>query len=194
MTPSCSRAPRWRRLGRAAWLPLVIVLGCAARDRPSAPTRPQDDASVQPRRDDRLLADLEDEVTADAAEQAPAPIPTDRPPQTIYRSEIHRALARGPGHLLRQLEPEPFRHQGHFVGWEIGAVFPDDPDLCAPGCDLEVGDVILSVAGDRLQTPAALSNLIEKLPRMNELEVRSLRDGKRRVVTYRIVDDVAPGR
>lgn len=190
MHRSRTRAARGLTFRPAAWLPLVLALGCAA-DAKSPASSPETDrsAAAPSDRDARLLADLEDEVTADAADQAPASVPTDRPPQTIYRSELDRALARGPGYLLRQLDPEPFRHQGHFVGWEIGALFPDDPDLCAPGCGVAVGDVILSVAGDRLQTPQALSNLIEKLPRMQKLEVRSLRNGERRVVTYRIVDD-----
>ena len=116
-----------------------------------------------------------------------------RPPGTIFRDEIDRAIGPGPAYLLRQLGPEPYRHDGHFVGWQITQRFPDDPSLCAP-CDLELGDVILSVNGRTLSTPQQLSDALKALPTWTELKVASLRQGKRRVVTYPIVDDtVAPG-
>ncbi len=111
-----------------------------------------------------------------------------RPPATIYRSEIDHALARGPGYLLYELGPEPFRASGRFVGWEITRVFPEEPGLCAPGCDLQVGDVILSVNGDRLETPQALSNMIDALPSMDTLVIKSLRDQRRRVASYALRD------
>lgn len=113
----------------------------------------------------------------------------DRPAQTIYRSELSRALLRGPGYLLYQLGPEPFRASGKFIGWQITHVFPDDPQLCAPGCDLFPGDIILGINGDSLETPQAFSKFIEKLPSTRTLRVSSLRNERRRVVTYTIVDD-----
>jgi len=113
-----------------------------------------------------------------------------RPQHTIFRDEIQRATRPGPAYLLRQLGPEPFRHQGHFVGWEITQLFPDDPQLCAAPCDLALGDVILGVNGHRLQTPQDLSDALQALPQWSHLTVQSLRDGRRREVTYAIVDDV----
>jgi hypothetical protein len=113
----------------------------------------------------------------------------DRPPHTIYRSELARATDRGPAYFLRQLAPEPFRHHGVFVGWELTALFPDDPHLCGVDCDVALGDVILSVNGSRLETPQQLSDAFSDLPQLDQLVVHSLRDGKRREVTYRIVDD-----
>lgn len=112
-----------------------------------------------------------------------------RPPRTIFRSELQRATRGGPAYLLRQLMPEPFRHRGEFMGWEITAVFPDDPDLCDLECDLEVGDIILSVNGDRIETPQALSNALGDLPKTDKLVIVRLRDGKRRTSKYTIVDD-----
>lgn len=112
-----------------------------------------------------------------------------RPPQTIFGDELQRATGPGPAYLLRQLGPEPFRHEGHFVGWEITQLFPDDPQLCAEGCDLVLGDVILGVNGKRLQTPQELSDALAALPKWTQLRVQSLRQGKRRDVTYVIVRD-----
>ncbi len=110
-----------------------------------------------------------------------------RPPGTIFRSEIEHALSRGPGYLLYELGPEPFRLSGKFVGWEITKVFPDEPDLCADGCDLLPGDIILSVNGDRLETPQALSNMVEALPSTSKLVVKSIRNEKRRTSTYTLL-------
>lgn len=120
-------------------------------------------------------------------EPEPAVAERSRPPGTIFRDEIQRAVGPGPAYLLRQLGPEPYRHEGHFVGWQITQRFPDDPSLCGP-CDLELGDVILSVNGRTLSTPQQLSEALEAVAGWSELKVASLRKGKRRVVTYPIVD------
>ncbi len=109
-----------------------------------------------------------------------------RPPGTIYRSEIEHALARGPGYLLYELGPEPFRLSGRFVGWEITRVFLDEPGLCAAGCDLEVGDVILSVNDRTVETPQALNNMIDTLPSTDTLVIKSIRNEKRRVAKYKL--------
>ncbi|MCA9656563.1 MAG: hypothetical protein H6712_07585 [Myxococcales bacterium] len=111
-----------------------------------------------------------------------------REPGTIFRDEIERATAPGPAYLLRQLGPEPYRHEGHFVGWRITRLFPDDPSLCAVACDLALDDVILSVNGQTMHTPQGLSDALQALPQWDSLEVHSLRGGLRRVVTYPIVD------
>lgn len=112
----------------------------------------------------------------------------ERPLNTIFRSEIEQALSRGPGYLLYELGPEPYRLSGKFVGWEITKVFPDEPELCADGCDLQPGDIILSVNGDRLETPQALSNMVDTLPSMTKLVVKSIRNEKRRTATYSLAN------
>jgi hypothetical protein len=151
---------------------------------------PPPDASAWP--DDGMrLADEEEPIpTGDAeASAAASPVLRPRPARAIFRDELQRATGPGPAYLLRQLGPEPFRHDGHFIGWEITQLFPDDPELCAPGCDLALGDVILGVNGHRLQTPQDLSDAFEALPRWTQLHVQSLRDGQRRDVTYTVIDD-----
>ncbi len=110
-----------------------------------------------------------------AAEVAGEPQPEPRPPGTIYRSEVERATGRGPAHLLRQLGPEPFRDRGKFAGWTITRLFPDDPGLCGSECDLQAGDVIVSVNGNRMERPEQLSQLLEELPGSSELTVVRVR-------------------
>lgn len=159
-----------------------LLLACGPKTSPStSPADPDNDDFAMPRTDAS--------APAHAPTDPPVVARTDRPPGTIYRSEIDRATGRGPAYFLRQLEPEPFRHHGVFVGWQVTALFPDDPGLCAVDCDIALGDVILSVNGSRLETPQQLSDAFTDLPKQTRLVVHSLREGKRREVTYTIVDD-----
>lgn len=162
-----------------------LSLAACASDRAVTPAEPPEDDDMG------VPAPGEQPSTAvlAAAPEATAPPAEDaRPPRTIFRAELQRATERGPAHLLRQLGPEPFRHHGTFVGWELTRLFPDDPHVCASGCDIAVGDVILSVNGSRLETPQQLSDAFAGLPKTDRLVVHSLREGKRRERTYRIVD------
>lgn len=166
-------------------LALLLLLGLACRATP--PEAPAPNASAWPDESFDPGPAQEDGSTPVEAELSAPPRP--RPAHAIFRDEVERATGPGPAYLLRQLEPEPFRHQGHFVGWEITRLFPDDPTLCADPCDLARGDVILEVNGHRLHTPQDLSDALNALPGWSRLRVISLRQGQRRAVTYTIVDD-----
>jgi hypothetical protein len=170
---------------------LVLVIAACKHSEPQPDTQAPEQAAP--------LATY-DSVTAPEPEPQPAAssprprvlkddAPSNRPDKTIYRSEIERATQGGPGYLLYQLGPEPFRAAGKFVGWEITRLFPDDPSLCEQGCDLAVGDVILAINGDRLETPQAFSNMVAKAPKLKKLEVRMLRGEDRKVTTYQIIED-----
>lgn len=160
---------------------VVLLLGACRRESTEPPAPPIADDDV---------AAIED--APPPAVEPPAAEP--RPPATIFRIELDRALARGPGWLLGQLAPEPVRQDGRFVGWRIGAVFPDAPELCPElGCDLHPGDVIVSVQGDRLQTPQALTAMIERLDGFQTLTVDRIREGQRGTVVYRIVESSSGG-
>ena len=126
---------------------------------------------------------------APSPESSPEALPP-RPPDTIYRSELMRATKGGrPAYLLAQLQPEPYRPRGAREGWRISSVFPADPGLCAPGCDLFPGDIILTVNGSPLERPEQLSALIAEIETMQTLDVRLVRDQKLHERTFAIVDD-----
>lgn len=116
----------------------------------------------------------------------PAKMPNPRPEGVIYRDELARVAAAGPAVLLRNLGPEPVRHNGGFFGWRITRVFPEFADLCREGCDLEVGDVIVSVNGDQLETPDAFAAMFARIPDLNVLEIVRIRDGQRSTAVYTI--------
>ncbi|MCR9164811.1 MAG: hypothetical protein ACE37F_15030 [Nannocystaceae bacterium] len=160
---------------------VLVLVACAS----TPPTRPEPPSAAAAPVEATAPSET---VQPDVGEPLSAATPTARPPSTIFRSEIERALARGPGYLLYELGPEPFRLSGTFVGWEITRVFPDEPGLCDEGCDLMVGDIILSINGDRLETPQALSNMIDALPSTDTLTIKSIRDEKRRVATYTLAE------
>ncbi len=118
----------------------------------------------------------------------PAKAAVDHGPGTIPGDAIDRVTARGPGWLLGQLgPPEPYRPRGRFEGWTITAVFPDAPELCAPRCDLQPGDIIVSVEGDSLETPNAYTAVFERASDLKALRVVRIRAGVRETVEYRIV-------
>lgn len=172
----------------ASALPLALLcLGLACANGPrGSETLPQGPPSQLG--DQGARSDLDGGAEAEIEPEAP------RPPNTIYRAELDRATAGGkPAYLLRELAPEAYVPRGAFQGWQIGSVFPGDPGLCAPGCDLLPGDIILTVNGSPLERPEQLSELMSQLGSMTQLEVRLVRDGKLHERTYEIVDRSTEG-
>ncbi len=170
-------------LKRVALTSLLIASAC----RPAASARPAPEPAAA-----QASTEPPPNIDAPAIEPSSAPPAVAHEPGTIARDAIDRVTARGPGWLLRQLGPEPYRPRGRFEGWRITAVFPDAPEVCSPGCDLLEGDVILSVAGDTLETPDAFAAMFERAPTMQTLKVVRLRAGVRETVDYRIVPQPLP--
>jgi hypothetical protein len=168
-------------MARLSLIPLVAAffLACHPSPEPEAPPASIDEPEP--------LAEAQavEEPTGPAAQ----PI-RDRAPGTIFRDELVRATHDGrPGYLMGQLgPPEPHKVSGRFRGWRILEVFPDDPELCRPGCDLRPNDVILTVNGSPLERPEHLSELVQSIPELNELKVRLIRDNQLHERTYAVVD------
>ena len=160
---------------RHAALLAFLLLGC--RPRPAS----------DPTHDEPLI----DEHAQSSDTPASEPERPARPTGAIYRSELVRATQGGSAaYLMAQLGPEPYRPQGRFEGWVITRVWPDDPQLCAPGCDLRAGDVLLSVNGSKLETPEALSSLLERLDDIESIELTGIRDGEFFEHSHPVLPDV----
>jgi type II secretory pathway component PulC len=157
-------------------LPLVVLLmGCR-----TAP-------DTQPRPDRPLI-----EQPAESGNSTPKPEGPPRPAGAIYRSEIIRATQGGSAaYLMSQLAPEPYRPQGRFEGWVVTRVWPGDPELCAPGCDLAPGDVLLSVNGSKLDTPEQLSNLLGRIDELESIDLVGIRGGEFFERSYPVLPDPA---
>lgn len=152
------------RLRPLAPLLVCFILGC----------HPRSDAGEAPGVGSERSDSPTQANTVDSTPDKPA-----RPPGVIYREELIRATRGGNApYLLGQLGPEPYAPQGRFEGWIITRVWPGDPELCAPGCDLRSGDIIMSVNGSRLETPEQLSNLLADLDALQTLELSGIRDGE----------------
>jgi type II secretory pathway component PulC len=150
---------------------LIVACATACSRAPAAPVAEEPDALDGAPLTETSLAD------EPHARVVPSAAPT-RPPATIFRSELARATGGGrPGYLLAQLGPEPYRPTGRFQGWRITRVFPDDPELCRAGCDLHVGDIVVTVNGRFIERPEHLSELMASLDRTSALRVRFIRDG-----------------
>jgi type II secretory pathway component PulC len=145
-------------------LPLaVLLLGC--RTAPDTQTQPDQPLIEEPAEESRA--------------STPEPEGPPRPAGAIYRSEIVRATQGGSAaYLMSQLGPEPYRPQGRFEGWVVTRVWPGDPELCAPGCDLQQGDVLLSVNGSKLETPEQLSNLLGRIDELESIDLVGIRGGE----------------
>jgi type II secretory pathway component PulC len=144
-------------------LPLaVLLLGC--RTAPDTHSRP----------DQPLI-----EESAESGTSTPEPERPPRPAGAIYRSEVVRATQSGSAaYLMSQLGPEPYRPQGRFEGWVVTRVWPGDPELCAPGCDLMPGDILLSVNGSKLEMPEELSNLLGRIDEIESIDLVGIRGGE----------------
>ena len=68
-------------------------------------------------------------------------------------------------------------------------MFPDDRALCGAECDLQLGDIIVSINGNRLEKPEQLSALFEELPGSSELTVVRLRSEQQTTHVYAIAED-----
>jgi type II secretory pathway component PulC len=144
-------------------LPLVLLLlGCRTAPEPHS-------------RSDQPLIDEPAQSGGSTSEPEQPP----RPAGAIYRSEVVRATQGGSAaYLMSQLGPEPYRPQGRFEGWVVTRVWPGDPELCAPGCDLAPGDVLLSVNGSKLETPEELTNLLERIDELESIDLVGIRGGE----------------
>lgn len=164
-------------MGLRSLAPLLVLvaLGCRPRSDGETPLVGEEPTDVR--------TDPTGEPSTDASA---------RPPGVIYRNELVRATRGGNApYLLSQLGPEVYAPQGRFEGWIITRVWPGDPELCAPGCDLRVGDIILSVNGSKLETPEQLSNLLADLDGIQSLDITGIRDGEFFERTHPILPDPA---
>ncbi len=166
---------------------LLVLPACKPADEETRAPDPAAQEASQAQGGTNQAVPTSEPIDATAAPMAQAPA---RPEDTIFRSELTRATHGGkPAYLLAQLGPEPYRPGNRFIGWKITSVWPDDPGLCGVGCDLAPGDVILAVNGKTLERPEQLSALLADLTTVDELRVKSLRDGKMRDRTYRVAED-----
>ncbi len=90
---------------------------------------------------------------------------------TISRTQLQQVLARGVGGFLTQLEVDAYFEERAFWGWQIRRY--DNAWV-----DLLPGDIIISVNGKRIETPAQVQALWQSLASADEILVAAFRDDK----------------
>lgn len=77
----------------------------------------------------------------------------------------------------------PYQKNGEIIGLRVANV-PDD----WKSCDIDDGDLLLSINDVRLRTPRTLQGLYQRKNTFTELTVRRKRDEKEHTIRFRIVN------
>jgi hypothetical protein len=178
-------------MGRSILIMLLAVVGCATDPGPPPPEL-GDEITGAPPPAPRPRAPTFSGGTSDPSPGSEARIQEQvRPDDTIFRDELVRATNNGSAaYLLRALQLEVYRPNGRFIGWRIGSTWPEDPSLCTQRCDLQEGDIILTVNGRPVERPEQLSALLENLATMERLEIQMIRDGTLRKRSFTVAERV----
>jgi type II secretory pathway component PulC len=128
-----------------------------------------------------------------AENNAPPPDASPLPPNTLRRSAVLDAVARGPAVFLQrvELDDRPVFDAGQFHGFRIAAL-RGDPSFWR-GVDIRPGDVVTRVNGLVIQRPDDASMAMQTLEVASELVVDFDREGQPHELKFAILDDV-PGR
>jgi len=114
-----------------------------------------------------------------------------RPKNTLYRDEVERAKSAGLGHFFEHIELEP---QGEiddngrmvsFEGFQIVALRPANAWL---SFDFAPGDLLTHLNGISVEHYSTWYNQFEALPKVEQIRVDLIRDGKPKTVIVRIID------
>ncbi|HKJ88665.1 MAG TPA: type II secretion system protein GspC [Gammaproteobacteria bacterium] len=100
----------------------------------------------------------------------------------VPRASVQRNLKNLPS-LLRQAKAVPQNLNGHRVGFRIVNI---QPGSIYEDLGLKEGDVVKSVNGKDIRTPAQALNAYRELKQANNFQVRVKRNGQDRVLTYSV--------
>ncbi len=116
---------------------------------------------------------LEDEgQVAPRAQIKPAAVEIDRSRTgTISRAQLQNVLAAGVGGFLTQVDVDAYFEERAFWGWRIRRY--DNAWV-----DLLPGDIIISINGKRIETPAQVQALWQSLATTEEIIVSAFRDDR----------------
>lgn len=108
-------------------------------------------------------------------------------PRGIWRKDIDRILDAGPGALLARVPLQPIFGKGRqFSGFSIVSVFENRPEALRYGA--QPGDVVVSINGQRILTPADLLEVFRLLRNATRLEIDLLRSSRPVKIRVPILD------
>jgi S1-C subfamily serine protease len=117
--------------------------------------------------------------------EAPKPVEPG-PKDSVSRASVDAALKAGLGRFLANLDVEPaLEGKKKFVGWRIvelrGAMWT--------GVDLQVGDVVTSVNGFKIERESEANKAFQSLSVASEIRVSLIRGEKPMELRFSIVDE-----
>jgi hypothetical protein len=104
----------------------------------------------------------------------------------ILRAELDPVLEAGLGRFLQGIETEPELEGGRFVGFRLVSIYPQDERLS--GVELEPGDVVLRVNGQRIERPEQALQVWNGLRVASELWIEYRRGDETRELRFEIVE------
>lgn len=113
----------------------------------------------------------------------------DLPEGSLARAEVVRHVDAGLGNFLQRTRVEASLEDGRFVGFRIVELVPES---FWRNTDLEAGDVVTHVNQTSVEDPNQVYEVFESLREAPAIEVRVLRDGQARKMTFPIVGPPAP--
>lgn len=95
-------------------------------------------------------------------------------PEAAGLSDARRELLHNPDSLSRYVQFEPHSENGAFVGFRL---HPGQDESLMKQSGLEAGDVVVSIAGNRLNTPEAGMLAMQQIAEAESIELELLRNG-----------------
>ncbi|MEO6599816.1 MAG: serine protease [Polyangiaceae bacterium] len=121
-------------------------------------------------------------VVAKASVARPA---APRPPQgALFRDDVNALIDQGFPQFLQRVEVEPRLVEGQFRGWTIVNLSPSD---FWSNVDLRPGDIVTRVNDLPIERETEAFDAFESLKGATDLRVTFQRDGKSRLLEYKIV-------
>lgn len=118
---------------------------------------------------------------AASAKQSPAAAKPSLPEGSISRTELLAYHKKGPQRFIAKVRVKATFRRGKFFGWRM-------LEYHGPG-PIKPGDVVIDVMGMAIERPDQFMKVWEKLPTVQVLTVKLLRQDKIQTLSYPVVDD-----
>jgi len=186
---------------RVSLLAVALAACACATPPPVEPTVPVDPFGTSPYEPlGRCVEPPPDAATKEEPCGDPAPKPARKPtparggapaavtgPDTLDRAEVDRFMENGPHWFIRQVDLEPARLGGEFVGYRLVRFFDDDRRFRK--VDLRPGDVVLRVNDLPIGRPEQFMKVWTDLKVAKALTVEYVRGGSQRLLRWEIRSD-----
>ncbi|MEM9067321.1 MAG: hypothetical protein AAGE52_02405 [Myxococcota bacterium] len=143
----------------------LLIVGCGASAEPTTQT-----AQAPVGEPEAVAETYEPPVTAGA----------------ISRADLAAVLDAGLGRFLQGVGTEPHLEDGHFVGFRLTRLYPEDPRFSS--LDLQPGDTVTQINGQSIERPEYAMQIWNSLRVASQLLVEYRHGDESRELRFEIVD------